>query len=72
MCGGASYTHNGEHMRVYFPNPKAKLPVITKESDTKLNSGAGVKVKPVYFHLEDGLGWIPYILEDGTDGSQNL
>lgn len=36
MCGGASYTHNGEHMRVYFPNPKAKLPVITKESDTKL------------------------------------
>jgi hypothetical protein len=36
MCGGASYTHNGEHMRVYFPNPKAKLPVITKESHTKL------------------------------------
>ena len=36
MCGGASYHHNGDHMRVYFPNPKAKLPVIAKDNQTKL------------------------------------
>ncbi|MDG2229162.1 MAG: hypothetical protein P8L74_03470 [Gammaproteobacteria bacterium] len=36
MCSGVSYNHNGNHMRVYFPNPKAKLPVIAKDNQTKL------------------------------------
>jgi len=27
MCGGVYYTHNGQDVRVYFPNPKALLPV---------------------------------------------
>ena len=27
MCGGVYYTHNGQDVRVYFPNPKARLPV---------------------------------------------
>ena len=47
MCGGASYIHHGEHMRVYFPNPKAKLPVIVKNNETKL-------MLWVNYRLEDG------------------
>lgn len=29
MCGGVYYTHNEQDVRVYFPNPKAMLPVKT-------------------------------------------
>ena len=28
--------HNGEYSRVYFPNPKAKLPVLSKDSQISL------------------------------------
>lgn len=30
MCGGVYYTHNDQDIRVYFPNPKAMLPVRKK------------------------------------------
>jgi hypothetical protein len=30
MCGGVYYTHNGQDIRVYFPNPNARLPVREK------------------------------------------
>lgn len=30
MCSGVYFTDNGEDIRVYFPNPKATLPVLTK------------------------------------------
>ena len=33
MCGGVYYTFNGEEVRVYFPNPKATLPVRRKDGD---------------------------------------
>lgn len=36
MCGGVYYTFNGEDIRVYFPNPKAKLPVRKKDGNTVL------------------------------------
>ncbi len=36
MCGGVTYTHKSDHMRVYFPNPKAKLPVLNKNNKTSL------------------------------------
>ncbi len=36
MCGGVYYTHNGQDIRVYFPNPKATLPVITKKKEIEL------------------------------------
>lgn len=36
MCGGVYYTNNGQDVRVYFPNPKATLPVITKKKDIEL------------------------------------
>lgn len=36
MCGGVYYTHNGQDIRVYFPNPKATLPVMTKEHNVEL------------------------------------
>lgn len=29
MCGGVYYTYNNQDIRVYFPNPKAVLPVKT-------------------------------------------
>lgn len=36
MCGGVYYTFDGEDIRVYFPNPKAKLPVGMKGGSTVL------------------------------------
>lgn len=36
MCGGVYYTHNGQDTRVYFPNPKAVLPVKTKGGNIEL------------------------------------
>ena len=36
MCGGVYYQHKGQDVRVYFPNPKATLPVITKHKETVL------------------------------------
>lgn len=32
MCGGASYIEGEEERRCYFPNPQARLPVITRRS----------------------------------------
>ena len=31
MCGAISYEDNGELVNVYFPNPRATLPVLTKQ-----------------------------------------
>ncbi|GMR20467.1 MAG: hypothetical protein BMS9Abin36_1062 [Gammaproteobacteria bacterium] len=31
MCGGVSYSMQGRDMRVYFPNPRAMLPVKKKD-----------------------------------------
>lgn len=36
MCGGVYYNHNDQDVRVYFPNPKAMLPVITREKKIEL------------------------------------
>ena len=36
MCGGVYYIHDGKDNRVYFPNPKALLPVITNEKKIEL------------------------------------
>lgn len=33
MCGGVYYTHNEQDVRVYFPNPKAMLPVRQKTGE---------------------------------------
>jgi hypothetical protein len=30
VCGGASYKADGQEIRTWFPNPKARLPVATK------------------------------------------
>lgn len=30
MCGGVYYTHLGQDVRLYFPNPNARLPVRQK------------------------------------------
>ncbi|MDZ4263863.1 MAG: hypothetical protein U1B30_16235 [Pseudomonadota bacterium] len=36
MCGGVYYTHNEQDVRVYFPNPKARLPVRQKTGEIVL------------------------------------
>jgi len=36
MCGGVYYFQSGQMVRVFFPNPKATLPVKTREGDTTL------------------------------------
>lgn len=36
MCGGVYYTFDGEDIRVYFPNPKAKLPVRKRDGSIVL------------------------------------
>ncbi len=36
MCGGVYYSHQGQDVRVYFPNPKAQLPVRTKTGSVVL------------------------------------
>ena len=33
MCGGVYYTKGEQDTRVYFPNPKAQLPVKTRRGD---------------------------------------
>ncbi|MGD2119619.1 MAG: hypothetical protein PVG66_14775 [Chromatiales bacterium] len=36
MCGGVFYIHQGQEVRTYFPNPKARLPVRMKSGDIEL------------------------------------
>lgn len=36
MCGGVRYHQDGQEQTVYFPNPKAVLPVLLKNGETKL------------------------------------
>lgn len=36
MCGAVQYIHHGEVIKVYFPNPKALLPVLKKDGDIEL------------------------------------
>ena len=33
MCGGVSYTIKGESLRVFFPNPAAKLPILMRDGN---------------------------------------
>ena len=36
MCGGVYYSFSNDDLRVYFPNPKAMLPVVTRSGDPVL------------------------------------
>lgn len=36
MCGGVYYSINGQDVRVYFPNPKATLPVKKRSGEIDL------------------------------------
>lgn len=36
MCGGVYYIHKNQESRIYFPNPKAVLPVIEKDKNIVL------------------------------------
>jgi hypothetical protein len=46
MCGGVYYSYNGEDMRVYFPNPKAVLPVQRKDGRVILLPWGRRKTQP--------------------------
>lgn len=36
MCGGVYYSHKGQEIKVFFPNPKATLPVKTRDGNHQL------------------------------------
>lgn len=36
MCGGAHFQYGDDYMRMYFPNPKAMLPVLKKDGSIEL------------------------------------
>lgn len=36
MCGGVYYTYEGREIRVYFPNPEARLPVLGRQGAVRL------------------------------------
>ena len=36
MCGGVEYSHHGEFIKAFFPNPKAALPVKTRAGSLSL------------------------------------
>ena len=36
MCGGVRYTIKNETLRLYFPNPQAKLPVLMRDGNISL------------------------------------
>ena len=50
MCGGVYYSHQGQDVRVYFPNPKAMLPVRTR--------GGGILLLP-WGRRKDQRGALP-------------
>ena len=46
MCGGVYYEYLEEHVRVYFPNPKAMLPVRKKDGSVVLMPWGRRKEQP--------------------------
>lgn len=50
MCGGVYYSHQGQDVRVYFPNPKAQLPVRIR--------GGGIELLP-WGRRKDQKGELP-------------
>ena len=36
MCGGVEYTHEGNKLKIYFPDPRAHLPVRTRNGNIRL------------------------------------
>ena len=36
MCGGAQFDHQGKTLKTYFPNPNARLPVVTRSGSCVL------------------------------------
>jgi len=36
MCGGVRYTIKNETLRVFFPNPNAKLPIVMRDGNVSL------------------------------------
>ncbi len=33
MCGGVQFVHENQTIKTFFPNPKARLPVLTRKGD---------------------------------------
>ena len=36
MCGGVQFDYDGQTIKTFFPNPKARLPVLTQQGQTVL------------------------------------
>ena len=72
MCGGVYYTHKNRDIRLYFPNPRAMLPVRMKDGEVcllpwgrrsdqpgKLPRGGGARLAAVYSGSWDR--WFPAV-----------
>lgn len=46
MCAGVKFTHAGENLTVYFPNPKAVLPVALRDGGHELVTWGRRKEEP--------------------------
>lgn len=55
MCGGAKYTDkSGKEWSIYFPNPKAALPVLKRDGDIEWVTWGKRKEEPDHFFAPGG------------------
>ena len=47
MCGGVNYIIKGERLRVFFPNPEARLPILMRDGNTYWIISLGAKKRTV-------------------------
>jgi putative SOS response-associated peptidase YedK len=62
MCGGVEYSKSGENLKIYFPNPKAALPLLTdtgnvswvtwgnREETSHMPNGGWARLDSIYAH----------------------
>lgn len=73
MCGGVKFQYKGEDFTIYFPNPKAVLPVRLKSGEVELvPCGEGVRSNPANYLKLAGLSMTPSKLVSGITIFLNL
>lgn len=66
MCAGIYFQHHNELIRIYFQNPKAVLPVVTKNSDITLLPWGRRKHQAGHLPL-GGWAWLDAIYQGRWD-----
>ena len=49
MCGGVYFQHGEDVLRIFYPNPKAVLPVLTSEGGIKLIAWGRRQKQPGFY-----------------------